>query len=78
KEIKMIDIFAFAHEKGRNEGRGEGIKNSLFTMLESSIGKIPEHIANKINSIALEPTLLDLVKIAPRCKGYADFERVLA
>jgi predicted transposase YdaD len=34
----MIDIFAFAHEKGRNEGkkegrnvgRGEGIKDSLF------------------------------------------------
>ena len=33
----MIDVFAFVHEKGTNEG----IKDSIFTILESSIGKNP-------------------------------------
>jgi hypothetical protein len=74
KEIKMIDIFAFAHEKGEKKG----IKNSIFTILESSIGKIPENIADKVNSIAHESTLLDLLKIAPRCKGFGEFERAIA
>ncbi|KPA14265.1 hypothetical protein MHK_005521 [Candidatus Magnetomorum sp. HK-1] len=78
KDLKMLDIFAFAHEKGRNEGRGEGIKGSLFAILESSIGKIPESIVNKINTIAQESTLLDLLKVAPRCKCYRDFELALA
>jgi hypothetical protein len=94
KEVKMIDIFAFAHEKGRNEGinegkkegkkegrnvgRGEGIKDSLFTILESSIGKIPENITDRINKIAQESTLLELLKVAPRCKGFGEFELALA
>jgi predicted transposase YdaD len=86
KEVKMIDIFAFAHEKGRNEGkkegrnvgRGEGIKDSLFTILEASIGKIPENITDKINKIAQESTLLELLKVAPRCKGFGEFELALA
>jgi hypothetical protein len=74
KEVKMIDIFAFAHEKGIKTG----IKNSIFTILESTIGKIPENIADKVNTIAHESTLLDLLKIAPRCKGFGEFERALA
>jgi hypothetical protein len=74
KEVKMIDIFAFAHEKGITTG----IKNSIFTILESTIGKIPENIADKVNTIAHESTLLDLLKIAPRCKGFGEFERALA
>jgi hypothetical protein len=78
KEIKMIDIFAFAHEKGEKEGEKKGIKNALFTILESSIGKIPENIADKVNTIVHESTLLDLLKIAPRCKGFGEFERALA
>ena len=78
----MIDIFAFAHEKGEKNGEKKGIKkgikNSIFTILESSIGKIPENIADKVNTIAHESTLLDLLKIAPRCKGFGEFERALA
>jgi len=57
----MIDILAFSYEKGRTEGRNEGkkegrkvgrsegIKDSLITILESSIGKIPENITGIIN-----------------------------
>jgi hypothetical protein len=82
KEVKMIDIFAFAHEKGVKTGEKKGIKtgikNSIFTILESTIGKIPENIADKVNTIAHESTLLDLLKIAPRCKGFGEFERALA
>jgi hypothetical protein len=73
KEIKMIDIFAFAHEKGEKKG----IKNSIFTILESSIGKIPENIADKVNSIAHESTLLDLLKIAPGVKDLVNLNVLL-
>ena len=78
KEVKMIDIFAFAHEYAMKEGREEGLKNALITILESSIGKIPENLANKINAIAQESKLLDLLKVVPRCKEFGEFERALA
>ena len=47
-------------------------------ILESTIGKIPENLANKINAIAQESQLLDLLKVVPRCKEFGEFEHALA
>jgi len=46
-----------------------------YIILESSIVRIPEGITNKFNIIAHEFILLDILNVAPRCKG--EFVRTL-
>ena len=93
RELKMIDIFAYAHEKGREEGLERGLEKGiekghkkglienaremLITALEETVGIIPEYIATKINEITQKDTLKGLFKQAIKCKDIGQFEQML-
>jgi len=77
KEIKMLDVLKFAHEKGREEGRLETAREMILRFLEESVGLVPAYISDEVMSISRPDILVRLVKQAMICKGIEDFEKML-
>ncbi len=89
KEIKMLDVLKFAHEKGREDGKREGKKEGkkegrletaremILRILEESVGLVPAYISDEVMSVSRPDILVRLVKQAMICKGIEDFEKML-
>ena len=69
-----IDIFQFAHDKGKDLGLVQGMKDALLDIMYAIHGGFPAWMASTIQAISNFDVLKDLHIQAVLCKDMKSFE----
>ena len=73
----MLDVIEVIKDKYVKEGKIEGYREMVLTVLSESLGVIPAYIREKVMNISHTGVLNDLARQAVKCKEVIEFENML-
>ena len=77
EDMDMLDVIEVIKDKYVKEGKIEGYREMVLTVLSESLGVIPAYIREKVMNISHTGVLNDLARQAVKCKELVEFENML-